>query len=43
MEPSVRKIVERVQAVRPVRVEVPRSQGRPLAAVQVDAVSVAGR
>ena len=43
MEPSVRKIVERVQSVRPVRVEVPRAQGRPLAAVQVDAMPVAGR
>jgi len=43
MEPSVRKIVERVQAVRPVRVEVPRAQGHPLAAVQVDAVPGAGR
>jgi NADH-quinone oxidoreductase subunit M len=43
MEPSVRKIVERVQAVRPVRVEVPRAQGQPLAAVQVDAVPGAGR
>jgi NADH-quinone oxidoreductase subunit M len=44
MEPSVRKIVERVQSVRPVRVEAPR-QGRPLAAVQADAVdaAVAGR
>ncbi len=42
MEPAVRKIVERVQAVRPVRVEVPRAQGQPLAAVQVDAAA-AGR
>src|SRR6188768_4038109 len=43
MEPSVRKIVERVQAVRPVRVEVPRAQGRPFAAAQVDAVPGVGR
>jgi len=42
MEPSVRKIVERVQAVRPVRVEVPRAQGQPLAAVQIDAVPGSG-
>jgi NADH-quinone oxidoreductase subunit M len=44
MEPSVRKIVERVQSVRPVRVEAPR-QGEPLAGAQVNAVdaAVAGR
>jgi len=43
MEPSVRKIVERAQAVRPVRVEAPRAQGQPLAAAQVAAVPGAGR
>jgi hypothetical protein len=43
MEPSVRKIVERVQSVRPVRVEAPREQNQAVAAARADATPVAGR
>jgi NADH-quinone oxidoreductase subunit M len=42
MEPSVRKIVERVQAVRPVRVDLPREPGSPPRVFQRGGMVAAG-
>jgi hypothetical protein len=42
MEPSVRKVVERVQAARPVRVALPREPGSPPRVFQRGGVVVAG-
>jgi NADH-quinone oxidoreductase subunit M len=43
MEPSVRKIVERVQAARPVRVQAPAAVSPAVASAQVDRPALSGR